>query len=151
MSTNTGWPPQNGTVNAVDFSGFCSDQQLSFFTLLDRASFPQYNKHQYHQIWLRTFYFMSNFLWTVIFRILPDFQSSEARLMAASAANTKFNQHSTSYKEISVPMTCLDCKSLLDNTQITEHNTRSIYGRPKLSLIVPPNSGNRANSENDSP
>ena len=30
----------NGTV---DFSGLCSDQQLSFFTLLDRASFPHYN------------------------------------------------------------------------------------------------------------
>ena len=26
----------------VDFSGLCSDQQLSFFTLLDRASFPHY-------------------------------------------------------------------------------------------------------------
>ena len=25
------------------FSGLCSDQQLSFFTLLDRASFPHYN------------------------------------------------------------------------------------------------------------
>ena len=46
---------------------------------------------------------------------------------------------------------CLDCKSLLGNTRITEHNTRSIYGRPKLSLIVPRNSGNRANPENDSP
>ena len=36
----TGWSPQNGTV---DFAGLCSDQQLSFFTLLDRASFPHYN------------------------------------------------------------------------------------------------------------
>ena len=32
-----------GTVDTVDFSGLCSDQQLSFFTLLDRTSFPQYN------------------------------------------------------------------------------------------------------------
>ena len=56
----------------------------------------------------------------------------------------------TCYKEISVPMmTCLDCKYLLGNTRITEHNTRSIYGRPKLSFIVPRNSGNRANPEND--
>ena len=39
----TGWPPKNGTVDTVDFSGLCSDQQLSFFTLLDRASFPHYN------------------------------------------------------------------------------------------------------------
>ena len=27
----------------VDFLGLCSDQQLSFFTLLDRPSFPHYN------------------------------------------------------------------------------------------------------------
>ena len=32
-----GGPPKNGTV---DFLGLCSDQQLSFFTLLDRTSFP---------------------------------------------------------------------------------------------------------------
>ena len=31
---------KNGTV---DFWGLCSDQQLSIFTLLDRASFPHYN------------------------------------------------------------------------------------------------------------
>ena len=40
VSTYTGWPKNNGTV---DFSGFCSNQQLSFFTLLDRASFLRYN------------------------------------------------------------------------------------------------------------
>ena len=33
-------PQKTGTV---DFSGLCSDQQLSFFTLLDRAIFPHYN------------------------------------------------------------------------------------------------------------
>ena len=62
----TGWPQKNGTI---DFSALCSHQQLSFFTVLDRASFPHYNKKHDHQIWLRTFYFMSNYLWTVIFRI----------------------------------------------------------------------------------
>ena len=39
----TGWPRKNGTVDTVDFSELCSDQQLLFFTLLDRASFPHYN------------------------------------------------------------------------------------------------------------
>ena len=34
------------------------------------------------------FYFMSNFLWTH-FRDLPDFHSSEARLMTASAAHMR--------------------------------------------------------------
>ena len=38
----TGWPNKNGTVDTVDFPGLCSDQQLSVFTLLDRASFPRY-------------------------------------------------------------------------------------------------------------
>ena len=28
----TGWPNKNGTVDTVDFSGLCSDQQLSFFS-----------------------------------------------------------------------------------------------------------------------
>ena len=32
--------PQKGTV---DLLGLCSDKQLFFFTLLDRASFPHYN------------------------------------------------------------------------------------------------------------
>ena len=35
-----GGPKKTGTV---DFLGLWSDQQLSFFTLLDRASFPHYN------------------------------------------------------------------------------------------------------------
>ena len=39
----TGWPNKNGTVDTVEFSGLYSDQQLSFFTLLDRASFFHYN------------------------------------------------------------------------------------------------------------
>ena len=34
---------KKGTVDTVNFSGICSNQQLPFFTLLDRASFPHYN------------------------------------------------------------------------------------------------------------
>ena len=30
---------KNGTVDTVDFSGLCSDQQLYLFTLLNRSSF----------------------------------------------------------------------------------------------------------------
>ena len=36
----TGWQKTHGTVN---FSVLCSHQQLSFFTVLDKASFPHYN------------------------------------------------------------------------------------------------------------
>ena len=43
----TGWPKKNGTV---DFLGLCSDQQLSFFTLLDRASFPHYNNIKFMKL-----------------------------------------------------------------------------------------------------
>ena len=43
LCRDTGWPNKNGTVDTVDFSGLCSDQQLSFLTLLDRASLSHYN------------------------------------------------------------------------------------------------------------
>ena len=39
----TGWPPQNGIVDTVDFSGLALINSYLFFTLLDRASFPYYN------------------------------------------------------------------------------------------------------------
>ena len=101
---------------------------------------------------VENFLFYELFLMDRHFRDLPDFQSSRGTINDSfSSTCAKTYQHSTSYKEISVPITCLDCKSLLGNTRITEHNTRSIYGRPKLSLIVSRNSGNRANPENDSP
>ena len=34
---------EQSIVDTVDFSGLCSNQQLSFFTLMHRASFPHYN------------------------------------------------------------------------------------------------------------
>ena len=39
-----GPPPQKKKKRNIDFSGLCSHQHLSFFTLLDRASFLYYNK-----------------------------------------------------------------------------------------------------------
>ena len=38
-----GGPKKTEHSNTVDFSGLCSVEQLSFLTLLDRASFPQNN------------------------------------------------------------------------------------------------------------
>ena len=142
-------------VDTVNFSGFCSDQQLSFFTLLDRASFPHYNNTNIIKFGWELF-----ILWVISYGLsfsgfarFPEFRGTFNDSFSSKYMRQHmcWRQHSTSYKEISVPMTCLDCKSLLGNSQITEHNTRSIYGRPKLSLIVPRNSGNRANPENDSP
>ena len=122
-----------------------------FFTLLDRASFPHYNNTKIIKfgwelfiLWVISYWLsFSGFAW------FPEFRGTINDSFSSTCTNTY--QHSTSYKEISVPMMCLDCKSLFGNTRITEHNTRSIYGRPKLSLIVPRNSGNRANPQNDSP
>ena len=92
----TGWPPKNVTVDTVDFQDLLRSTVICF-TVLDRASFPHYNNIQIIKVGRELFYFMSN----------DSFSST--------CANTY--QHSTSYKEISVPMTCLDCKSLLGNTK----------------------------------
>ena len=63
----TGWPKNNGTVN---FLGLCSDQQLSFFTLLDRTSFPHYNNTKIIKFGWKPF-----ILWVILmdchFRDLP--------------------------------------------------------------------------------
>ena len=78
-----GGPPKNGTVDTVDFSGLCSDQQLSFFTLLDRASFPHYNNTKIIKFGWELF-----ILWVISYGpsfYLPDFQSSEARLKGKSS------------------------------------------------------------------
>ena len=136
----TGWPPKNGTVDTVDFSGLCSDQQLSFFTLLDRASFSHYNNTKIIKFGWELF-----ILWVISYGLsfsgfarFPEFRGTINDSFSSKYVRQHmcWRQHSTSYKEISVPMTCLDCKSLLGNTRITEHNTRSIYGRPKLSSKV---------------
>ena len=82
-------PPKNGTV---DFLGLCSDQQLSFFTLLDRAYFPHYNNTKIIKFGWELF-----ILWVISYGL--------------------------SFLRFSI----------------------------NLSLIVPRNSGNRANPENDSP
>ena len=136
------------------FSGLSSDQQLSFLTLLYRASFPDYNNTKIIKFGWELF-----ILWVISYGLsFLGFAwfSSEARLMTASAASSCcqhmcWRQHSTSYKEISVPMTCLACKSLLGITRITEHNTRSIYGRPKLSLNRASELWKSGKSRNDSP
>ena len=69
-------PKKKKNPGTVDFSGLCSDQQLSSFTLLDRASSPHYNDTKIVKFGLDCH-----------FRDLPDFQSSEARLMTASAVH----------------------------------------------------------------
>ena len=75
-----------------NFLGLCSDQQLFFFTLLDRASFPHYNSTKIIKFGWELF-----ILWVISYGL--------------------------SFSGFAI----------------------------NLSLIVPRNSGNRANPENDSP
>ena len=112
---------KNGTV---DLSGLCSDQQLSFFTLLDRASFPHYYNTKIIKFgWEFFILWVSSYGLSFLgFARFPEFRGTINDSFSSTCANTY--QHSTNYKENSVPMTCLDCKSLLGNAQITEHNTR---------------------------
>ena len=95
----------------------CSDQQLSFFTLLHRASFPHYNNTKITKFGWELF-----ILWVISYGLsfsgfarFLEFRGTINDSFSSTCANTY--QHSTSYKEISVPMMCLDCKSLLGNTK----------------------------------
>ena len=116
-------------VDTVDFSGLaffyffiymfrtCFDQQISLFTLLDRASFLHYNNTKIIKFGWELF-----ILWVISYGLsfsgfarFPEFRGTINDSFSSICANTY--QHSTSYKEISVPMTCLDCKSLLGNTK----------------------------------
>ena len=87
---HTGWPPKKQNSRFV--LGLCSDQQLFFFTLLDRASFPHYNNTKIIKFGWELF-----ILWVISYGL--------------------------SFSGFAI----------------------------NLSLIVPRNSGNWANPENDSP
>ena len=86
------------------------------------------------------------------FRDLPDFQSSEARLMTASAVH-KLSEYCVQRSvycltRIYNPGTSLPLRFLcswLNAGMCWRHVLL------KLSLIMPRNSGNQANPENDSP
>ena len=80
------------TEHSIFFLGLCSDQHLSFYTLLDRASFPHYNNTK-----------IIKFGWELFISWVIS--------------------HGLSYSGFAI----------------------------SLSLIVPLNSGNQANPENDSP
>ena len=69
----------------------------------------------------------------------PEFRGTINDSFSSTCANTY--QHSTSYIEISVLMTSLDCKSLLGNTRIMHWTQYALNLR----------TANRANPENESP
>ena len=66
----TGWPRNNGTVDTVDFSGLCSNQQLFSLPCWIEYLFPIIITPRSSNM-VENFFFMRHFLWTVIFVICP--------------------------------------------------------------------------------
>ena len=61
FSGKTSPPKNNGTIN---FLGLCSNQQLSFFTLLDRTYFLHYNNTKIIKFGWKLF-----ILWVIFYRL----------------------------------------------------------------------------------
>ena len=74
----TGWPRNNGTVDTVDFSGLCSNQQLFSSPCWIEHLFPIIITPRSSNL-VENFLFYETFLMDCHFRDLPDFQSFEAR------------------------------------------------------------------------
>ena len=74
----TGWPRNNGTVDTVDFSGLCSNQQLFSLPCWIEHLFPIIITPRSSNL-VENFLFYETFLMDCHFRDLPDFQSFEAR------------------------------------------------------------------------
>ena len=75
---HTGWPRNNGTVDTVDFSGLCSNQQLFSSPCWIEHLFPIIITPRSSNL-VENFLFYETFLMDCHFRDLPDFQSFEAR------------------------------------------------------------------------
>ena len=73
----TGWPRNNGTVNTVDFSGLCSNQQLFSSPCWIEHLFPIITQGSSDLV--ENFLVYETFLMDCHFRDLPDFQSFEVR------------------------------------------------------------------------
>ena len=74
----TGWPRNNGTVDTVDFSGLCSNQQLFSSLCWIEHLFPIIITPRSSNL-VENFLFYETFLMDCHFRDLPDFQIFEAR------------------------------------------------------------------------
>ena len=74
----TGWPRNNGTVDTVDFSGLCSNQQLFSSLCWIEHLFSIIITPRSSNL-VENFLFYETFFMDCHFRDLPDFQSFEAR------------------------------------------------------------------------
>ena len=155
--TILGGPPKKRNSRYSRFFRTLLWTTVIFFTLLDRASFPHYNNTKIIKFGWELF-----ILWVISYGLsfsgfarFPEFRDTINDSFSSTCANTY--QHLISYKEISVPMTCLDCKSLSLNSivilvrQYTDHWTQYSLNLWTAEAVVPRNSGNQANPENYSP
>ena len=123
------WPPKRNSRYSRFFRTLLWSTVI-FFTFLHRASFPRYNNTKIIKFAWELF-----ILWVVSYGLsfsgfarFPEFRDTIIDSFSSTCVNTY--QLSTSYKEISVPMTCLDCKSLSLNSigifvrQYTDHWTQ---------------------------
>ena len=78
MACYTGWPRNNGTVDTVDFSGLCSNQQLFSSPCWIEHLFPIIITPRSSNL-VENFLSYETFLMDCHFRDLPDFQSFGAR------------------------------------------------------------------------
>ena len=156
LSHYTGWPKNNGTV---DFSGLCSNQQLSFFTLLDRTSFPRYNNTKIIEFGWKLF-----ILWVFSYGLSFSGFAIKFALMCGPSKNGTFDFLGLCSDQQLSLFTRLDKASFphYNNTKIIKFGWKLFilwvisYGLSCSGFAINLSScletqGNRANREHDSP
>ena len=151
-----GGPKNNGTV---DFLGLCSDQQLSFFTLLDRASFPHYNNTK-----IMKFGWKLLILWVIFYGLSFSGFTINLSLVGGPPKNGIVWCFRTLFWSTVIFFTCLDRASFphYNNTKIIKFGWKLLilwvisYGLSFSGFAISLSScletqGNRANPEDDSP
>ena len=148
----TGWPKKNGTVN---FLWLSSGQQLSFFTLPDRASFPHYNNTKIVKFGLKLF-----ILWVISYGLsfsgfarFPEFRGTINDIFRPSINWPKYCLQWSVYCPLTYILHCLTRNYNFQAGHwhwdffVSSLNAGMCWRMCcwKLSLIVPRNSGNQAN------
>ena len=154
--TYTGWPKNNGTV---DSSELCSNQQLSFFTLLDRASFPRYNNTK-----IITFGWKPFILWVFSYGLSFSGFAIKFALVGGPSKDGTFDFLGLCSDQQLSFFTCLDRAPFpyYNNTNIIKFGWKLLilwvisYGLSCSGFAIDLSScletqGNRANPEDDSP
>ena len=90
---------KNGTVDTVDFSGLCSDQQLFFFTLLDRASFPHYNNTKIIKFGWELF-----ILWVITYGLSFSGFAIDLSLIVPRNSGNRANPEMTVHKKLLIKL-----------------------------------------------